>query len=153
MERLEGSLRRALRGAGVPDAGALAAVTRAWPDAVGPAIARAAWPQRIARDGTLHVTTVSSTWSFELARMEEEVRAKLRAAIGDTTPPSLRFAPGPVPSPGEDERPPRAVPSPSPEDDVRAASLSAAIEDPELREAVRRAVAASLAAARADRAV
>lgn len=153
MERLEGSLRRALRSAGVPDAGALAVVTRAWPGAVGPAIARAAWPQRIARDGTLHVTTISSTWSFELARMEEEVRARLREAIGDTTPPSLRFAPGPVPSPGEDEQPPRAVPSPSPEDNARAASLSAAIEDPELREAVRRAAAASLAAARDDRAV
>ena len=99
MERLDGTVRRALRGAGVPDAGALAAVTRAWPDAVGAAIARAAWPQRIARDGTLHVTTVSSTWAFELGRMEEDVRGKLRALVGDATPPSLRFAPGPVPSP------------------------------------------------------
>ena len=78
MERLDGSVRRALRGAGVPDAGVLAAVTRAWPDAVGPAIARAAWPQRVARDGTLHITAESSTWAFELGRLEEEIRAKLR---------------------------------------------------------------------------
>ena len=153
MERLDGSVRRALRAAGVPDAGALAAVTAAWPAAVGPAIARAAWPQRLARDGTLHVTTVSSTWAFELARMEAEVRAKLREAVGEETPPALRFAPGPVPSPGADESPPRAAPEPSPEDDARAASLSAGIEDPELREAVRRAAAASLSAARAGRAV
>ena len=77
----------------------LAAVTRAWPAAVGQAIARAAWPQRIARDGTLHVTTVSSTWAFELGRMEEEVRKKLELELGDQTPPALRFAAGPVPSP------------------------------------------------------
>ena len=62
MERLDGSVRGALRRAGVPDAGALAEVTRAWPEAVGDGIARAAWPQRLARDGTLHVTTVSATW-------------------------------------------------------------------------------------------
>jgi hypothetical protein len=153
MERLDGSVRRALRGAGVPDAGVLAAVTRAWPDAVGPAIARAAWPQRVARDGTLHVTTVSSTWAFELGRMEDEIRAKLHAAIGDATPSTLRFAAGPVPSPGEDDLPLPSVAPPTPEDDARAAALSAGIDDPDLRAAVRRAAAASLAAARDGRAV
>ena len=153
MERLDGSVRRALRGAGVPDAGVLAAVTRAWPSAVGPAIARAAWPQRLARDGTLHVTTVSSTWAFELGRMEAEIREKLRAAAGDATPPALRFAVGPVPAPGEDDRPPRTAPSPTPEEHALATALSASIDDPELRDAVRRAAAASLAAARDDRGV
>ena len=153
MERLDGSVRRALRGAGVPDAGVLAAVTRAWPDAVGPAIARAAWPQRLARDGTLHITAESSTWAFELGRLEEEIRGKLRAELGDATPPILRFAPGPVPSPGADDHEPQAVAPPTPEDDAQAASLSAGIDDPALREAVRRAAAASLSAARAGRAV
>jgi hypothetical protein len=52
MERLGDDVRGALRGVGVPDAGALARVTTAWPTAVGPAIARAAWPLRITRDGT-----------------------------------------------------------------------------------------------------
>lgn len=151
MERLDGSVRRALRGAGVPDAGVLAAVTRAWPSAVGPAIARAAWPQRVARDGTLHVTTVSSTWAFELGRMEEEVRAKLHAELGDATPPALRFRPGPVPSPGGDERAPAGAPPPTAEEDALATALAASIDDPELRDAVRRAAAASLAAARSDR--
>jgi len=154
MERLDGSVRRALRGAGVPDAGVLAAVTRAWPAAVGPAVARAAWPQRVARDGTLHVTTVSSTWAFELGRMEDEVRAKLREELGDATPPALRFRPGPVPAPGEDDdRAPAGAPPPSPEEDAIAASVASAIDDPALREAVRRAAAASLAAARDDRGV
>jgi len=153
MERLDGSVRRALRGAGVPDAGVLAAVTRAWPEAVGPAIARAAWPQRVARDGTLHITAESSTWAFELGRLEEEIRAKLVPALGDATPPTLRFAPGPVPSPGADDHEPQPVPPPTPEDDARAALLTAEIDDPALREAVRRAAAASLSAARDGRAV
>jgi hypothetical protein len=125
-------------------------VTRAWPDAVGPAIAAAAWPQRLARDGTLHVTTTSSTWAFELDRMGEEVLAKLRAALGDATPPAVRFAPGPVPSGGPADEPPRHV-EPTPADVEQAGSVSAGITDPDLREAVRRAVAASLAAARHDR--
>ena len=153
MERLDGSVRRALRGAGVPDAGVLAAVTRAWPEAVGPAIARAAWPQRVARDGTLHITAESSTWAFELGRLEEEIRAKLRPELGDATPPALRFAPGPVPSPGADDDDPQPVPPPTPEDDARAALLTAEIDDSTLREAVRRAAAASLSAARDGRAV
>ena len=151
MERLDGSVRRALRGAGVPDAGTLAAVTRAWPEAVGGGIARAAWPQRIGRDGTLHVTTVSSTWAFELQRMEDEIRAKLEAAVGEATPPALRFATGPVPSPDADPSvPPRQL-SPTSADEAEASSLSAGIEDPGLREAVRRAAAASLARGRDGR--
>ena len=153
MERLDGSLRRALSSAGVPDAGVLAEVTRAWPDAVGPGIARAAWPQRLARDGTLHVTTASSTWAFELGRMEEELLAKLRPALGDETPPALRFAPGPVPAPGQETTAPPARLEPTAEESAEAASLSASVEDPKLRHAVRTAVAASLAAARHGRAV
>lgn len=153
MERLDGTVRRALRGVGVPDAGTLAQVTNAWPEAVGPAIARAAWPQRISRDGTLHVNAVSSTWAFELGRMVEEIQTKLRARIGDATPAEIRFAPGPVPEPGPSERPASQRSVPTPADESMAASLSAEIDDPGLREAVHRAVAASLAATRDDRAV
>lgn len=151
MERLDGTVRKALRRAGVPDAGVLAEVTRAWPAAVGPAVARAAWPQRVARDGTLHVTTVSSTWAFELGRLAEDVLARLRQELGDVTPPALRFAPGPVPSAAAVPEAPRPVASATPGDEAEAAAVAAAIEDPELRAAVRRAVAASLAAARGDR--
>jgi hypothetical protein len=153
MERLDGSLRRALSSAGVPDAGVLAEATRAWPDAVGPGIARAAWPQRLARDGTLHVTTTSATWAFELGRMEAELLAKLRPVLGDDTPPALRFAPGPVPAPGPEAAGPPTRLEPTAAEVAEAASLSASVEDPELREAVRAAVAASLAAARHDRGV
>jgi hypothetical protein len=153
MERLDGSVRRALRSSGVPDAGLLAEVTRAWPDAVGPAIARAAWPQRLGRDGTLHVTAVSSTWAFELGRMEAEIREKLEARLGESTPPALRFVAGPVPAPPAAEEAPERPPAPSPEEASTAAALAAGIADPALREAVRRAAAASLARARGGRLV
>ena len=151
MERLDGTVRRALRRVGVPDAGLLAEVTEAWPAAVGAPIARAAWPQRLARDGTLHVTVVSATWAFELGHLEADLRERLRGQLGDRTPPALRFAPGPVPSPGEVERTVTPLPPASPEEDAEALRLSAPIGDSDLREAVRRAVAASLVAARSDR--
>jgi hypothetical protein len=85
--------------------------------------------------------------------MEREIHAKLHAAIGDATPPALRFAPGPVPSPGGETR--AAVPpvSPTPAEMSEADVVSAAIDDPGLRDAVRRTVAAGLARGRADRGV
>ena len=153
MERLDGSLRRALRASGVPDAGVLAQVTRAWPEAVGSAIARSAWPQRLGRDGTLHVTTVSSTWAFELGRMEADIRAKLAVLLGDATPPALRFATGLVPAPPAPEEAPGEAPAPTAEEAAEATALAARIEDPGLREAVRRAAAAGLARGRGNRSV
>ena len=99
MERLDGAVRGALRGAGVPDAGALADVTRLWPAVVGDAIARASWPQRISRDGTLQVAAASSTWAFELGLLADQILAKLAAEIGSGAPTAIRFAPGPVPAP------------------------------------------------------
>lgn len=153
MERLDGSVRRALRRVGVPDAGVLAAVTEAWPAAVGGPIARAAWPQRIARDGTLHVTVVSSAWAFELGLLEADLRERLREHLGDRTPPSLRFAPGPVPSPGAVDREVAPLAPPTSAEEAEATRLSSAIDDEGLRDAVRRAVSASLVAARSDRAL
>ena len=100
MERLEGSLRGALRGAGVPDAGALADVVRVWPEAVGDAIARAAWPQRIARDGTLLVAATSATLGVRArpARARRSSRSSPRRS-GTGAPTAIRFARAPCPSP------------------------------------------------------
>jgi predicted nucleic acid-binding Zn ribbon protein len=49
-----------------------------WPDAVGPEIARNAWPARLARDGTLHVHARDSIWAFELTSRAEEIRDRSR---------------------------------------------------------------------------
>jgi hypothetical protein len=153
MERLEGSLRGALKGAGVPDAGALADVVRVWPAAVGDAIARAAWPQRIGRDGTLLVATTSSSWAFELGLLAEEILAKLSAAVGEGSPAAIKFCPGPVPSPPAPVRGAAAATPPQADAATRelAAELTRGMTDEELRATIARAAAASLSRGAADR--
>jgi hypothetical protein len=151
VKRLGDDARRLLDAAGVPGAAEISAVNAVWRACVGEAIAKAAWPRRIARDGTLHVATLSSTWAFELDRLSGEIRQRLRDVLGDDAPPSLRFAPGPVPELGpDDEAPEPALEIPS-EARSQGARIAAGIEDSELRDLVARAAAASLARARSDR--
>jgi hypothetical protein len=134
-----------------PAAG-MAELLAAWPDAVGEGIARNAWPARIGRDGTLHVAVTSSAWAFELGAHAAEILGRLRDAVGDAAPAALRFTPGPVPEPEreEPELAPAAVPKPTPGELAEAERAAASIEDPQLRELVRRAAAASLATTRDD---
>ena len=112
MERLDGSLRRALRvGRGArrrrPRRGDAGVARRGRPG-----IAAAAWPQRLARDGTLHVNDGVVDLGLR-ARPDGRggPREAPRLPSGTATPPALRFAPGPVPSPGPAERPSRRVSS------------------------------------------
>jgi predicted nucleic acid-binding Zn ribbon protein len=127
--------------------GAMAEIVRAWPAAVGDAIARNAWPARVARDGTLHVATSSSAWAFELGLLEADIRGRLASALGADAPKGLRFALGRLPEPEspkpdpERGRPPR----PSSDDRREAERVAATIEDENLRKVVARAAAASLA--------
>lgn len=151
MERLGDDATRLLAAAGAPRADALAAIVGAWPAAVGEAVAKNAWPQRIARDGTLHVATMSSAWAFELDRLGSEVLERLREALGEGAPPALRFAPGPVPEPPAPSLPPVSrTPRPGPDQLRAGAEAAAAIDDAEFRALVARAAAASLALAAAD---
>ena len=151
MRRIADEVDRELRRFG-PVAG-MTDVVSAWPSAVGEAIARNAWPARLARDGTLHVSTSSSAWAFELAQLAPTVLGRLRASLGDRAPEAIRFAPGrlpelgsPPPSPGRTA--PAAV---TDVDRERAAELVAPIDNEELRALVARAAAASLASTAADR--
>jgi hypothetical protein len=127
--------------------GDLGAIVAAWPAAVGPAIAENAWPARLARDGTLTVATSSSVWAFELTKLEETLRDRLLAAVGEKAPPRLRFAPGRIPSPAAESTPEasRNAPNVTAADRRRAAELVGELDDEELRELVVRAAAASLA--------
>jgi hypothetical protein len=129
-------------------------IVEAWPGAVGPTIARNAWPARIARDGTLHVATSSASWAFELAQLEPEVLKRLRAATGKDAPPKLRFAVGKLPELGPDDgdRDEPTPVTPGPEELRKAAELTAAIGDEELRKVVAKAAAQSLARSGDDRA-
>ena len=147
MDRLGDDVRAQLARFG-PQA-AIGQIAEAWPDAVGERIARNAWPARIARDGTLHVHTSSSTWAFEL----EHLTSTICERLGELAPPKLRFAPGPLPEPetlslGEA---PRDVPRPTAADRDTAAGLTAEIGDEKLRKLVARAAAASLSRARSSR--
>jgi hypothetical protein len=115
-------------------------VLAAWERAVGEEIARNAWPARFQRDGTLVVHAKDAIWGFELGH-----RA---AAISERLPgrPTLTFVVGPLPEPGLASAPaaPQAPPVTLAQQE-QAAAWAAGIEDPELRKAVARAAAASLA--------
>ena len=115
-----------------------------WPAAVGEAIARKAWPARIAKDGTVHVNTADSIWAFELGQQAREIAGRLEV-------PGVRFAPGPLPE--ADEERARPALEPTPEEDERARALATAISDEMLRESVQKAVRLSLARERRDRPV
>jgi hypothetical protein len=153
MERIGREVERELARGGSRDAIPLAALTAAWPEVVGDAIARKAWPLRIARDGTLHVATSSATWANELGFLAEEIIERLRARLGPDAPSRLMCAAGPVPESAADEPEPSVEPPPEipAEIGAEADSAASAIDDPELRELVARAARASLLRARSGR--
>jgi hypothetical protein len=147
-EPLDATVRRELDrlGGGPPGAAGIGAIVEVWPQAVGEAIARNAWPARIARDGTLVVHAASSAWAFELSQLEGEVRA----GLGDRAPARIKFVVGPVleqapeaPQSVTKER--RSIPEPTPSQARLAAEIAAEIDDSALRELVARAAAAALA--------
>ena len=67
----------------------LAAVQRAWPDAVGDGVAAQAEPTA-ERDGVVTVTCASAVWAQELDLMAPEVVARLNAALGAESVRALR---------------------------------------------------------------
>jgi hypothetical protein len=140
MDRVGGDVKRELGRFG--PASGMAPLVEAWSAAVGPEIARNAWPARLARDGTLHVHTQDSIWAFELTTRAEEIRARL----GKVAPRRLAFAPGPLPEPplASVEEVRKRPPGPTPEHVAKAESLARGIRDEELRKVVAKAAAASL---------
>lgn len=153
MERIGEAVERQLARSGGGTVLALAEITAVWPEAVGEAVARQAWPLRVGRDGTLHVATVSSTWAFELDRLAPEIESRLSALAGAAAPKKLRFRVGPVPEPGAPAETSERVdepPRPTPETESEAAALAAEIEDPELRDLIARTARASLTVARIE---
>jgi hypothetical protein len=145
MERIDSDVRRELGRFGPP--GSIARLVEIWAETVGEAIARNAWPARVARDGTLHVNTSSSAWTFELSQLAPTILERLQETAGDAAPRRLRFAPGNLPEPAVEEAvtglAQRVVPSAA---HLEAAGrLTAEIADENLRKIVQRAAAASLA--------
>jgi hypothetical protein len=144
MERITGQVKQELSRFGAQ--GAMPAIVEAWPEAVGPMLAANAWPARIARDGTLHVNTSSSTWAFELGQLAGEIVAKLAQRLGEKAPKSLRFAVGHLPEPVVEASAQARTEAPEPSAEAlrAAATMAAEIEDEELRKKVEKAVALGL---------
>jgi Dna[CI] antecedent, DciA len=119
----------------------------AWPAAVGAHIARAAWPARFQRDGTLVVHTRDAIWAFELTQRAAEIQERLDGVA------ALKFVPGPLPEAPAEQ--PQATPKgslePTFEQSRQAAKWTAEIADEDLRKIVTKAVAMSLARAPNDR--
>jgi hypothetical protein len=145
-EPIGDGIRRELRRFG-PE-GTLADVVSAWPAAVGPAIAANAWPARVTRDGALHVATSSSAWAFELTQLADSVLAQLQEHVPADCPAALRFAVGPLPERGSEPSSSEIVSKPTHAALTAGRRIAESIGDDELREAVARAAAASLAASR-----
>jgi Dna[CI] antecedent, DciA len=144
MEPVGDEIRAELRRIGA-DSGA-GDLVGAWPAAVGEEIARNAWPARTQPDGTLVVHVRDSIWGFELTQRAAEIAERLPGH------PRLKFVPGPLP-----DTTPEKVFEPrveaTPEQAQEAALLAAAIDDPDLREYVAKAIKASLARPPDDRSV
>jgi hypothetical protein len=143
VDPLADQLRRELQSLGPNHA--MSATVAAWPDAVGPEIARNAWPARFQRDGTLVVHTTDSIWAFELGHRSAQITERLPGR------PPLKFLPGPLPEPAAAEDAPSPPPAATLEQQRQAEEWAASIEDEGLREAVAKAAAASLAARSAVR--
>jgi predicted nucleic acid-binding Zn ribbon protein len=68
----------------------LAGVQSEWEQACGPRVAAEAQPVS-EREGVITVTCRSATWAQELDMMQDELRGRLNAALGDDRLKGLRF--------------------------------------------------------------
>jgi predicted nucleic acid-binding Zn ribbon protein len=116
-----------------------------WREAVGDQVAANSLPTRRSGDA-LVVHCASAAWASELTLLERHVLRRL-SALADPAPARLRFEVGDVEAPDlEPAAPSRpAMEPPGPRERAQAAELAGAITDPELRQAVERAIAAGLA--------
>jgi hypothetical protein len=145
MEPVGEGIREELRRLGA-DSSAAPDQNEAWLAAVGPEIARNAWPARTQADGTLVVHVRDAIWGFELSQQAPEIAARLPGR------PRLRFVPGPLPAESRVE-PPAARPEPTPDQVREAEEMTAPIADRELRESVAKVIKAALVQQPHDRSV
>ena len=145
MEPVGEGIREELRRLGA-DSSAAPDQNDAWLAAVGPDIARNAWPARTQADGTLIVHVRDAIWGFELSQQAPEIAQRLPGR------PRLRFVPGPLPEDIPEELP-AVLPEPTAEQSREAEELTASISDQKLRESVAKVIKAALVHPRYDRPV
>ena len=143
MERVGEGVRGELQRLGA-DSAASVDQNDAWLAAVGPEIARNAWPARTQADGTLVVHVRDAIWGFELTQQAEEIRARIPGT------PRLKFVPGELPD-GSLAEPSPVQPEPTLEQTREVEEMTASIDDPDLRESVAKVIKAALVRDRNDR--
>ena len=127
---------------------ALTVHRRVWEQAVGPRIGNRTEPVKLER-GVLLVRVATSAWASELSLLAEGIVAALRTRKVDVS--SIRFIVGRLSTDAATSHKPANVP-PQPDAELPGAiaALVERIDSPELREALARAAAWSLAAARSE---
>lgn len=111
----------------------VAAIARRWPEAVGEAIAREAWPARLTPDGELVVHASGAVWASELSISPASCRAVSRPSGSRRRPGSASRS---ARSRGGAIRMRHRRRKTAPPNDPRAERWTESIRDPELREAV-----------------
>jgi len=118
------------------------AIAREWTAIVGEMIARHSQPDRISyasrqrTDGLLHLRVDHSAMATELQHLEPQLLERINGYFGYKAVAKLRFIHGPIAESGEDDAPrPKKAPPPS---NPRVASEVAAIDDADLRDALKR---------------
>ncbi|HHL40588.1 MAG TPA: DUF721 domain-containing protein [Deltaproteobacteria bacterium] len=118
-------------------------VRKAWPGAVGEAIARNAEPARL-MGSTLHVTVGSASLATELRFHQSDIMEKLNALVGEKVVSTIRFRHGavrPRPTAPADAPAPRRLTG---REEELVEETASKVADPALRELVRRAMKKSL---------
>lgn len=118
------------------------AVLTDWEQIVGPVLARATVPERIAypqgerSEGTLHLRVGTSSLALELQHLEPQMIERINSHFGYRAVARLRILQGPV----KRAEPPKAKSKPAfaPEKRQALERKLAAIEDPELKAALRK---------------
>ena len=87
--RKAGEAFRVARDRAAPKTG-LASVQAAWAEALGERLAEVAQPVS-ERTGTLTVECADSVWAHELDLMQEQLLERLREALGERAPETLKF--------------------------------------------------------------
>lgn len=132
---LSGVMQESLAGLGLAERLREAEIWRIWPDIVGEVLASRAYPVRII-NGTLTVAVSSAPWMQELRFMTAMMKEKLNSCLGAEVVREIVLKAGRV------EKPPAEVPDEiitvlplTPHQLSLIEAQSAAIEDPETRQA------------------
>jgi hypothetical protein len=142
-------IRKVAKREGIPLQAADLRLLAFWDRAVGPQVAAQTYPQDIRR-GILQVRVSSSVWMHQLQFLKEDILRKLRDVMGSDEVKGLRFSIGEIPRPAaapKREAPPREILGTSllKARDRRLIDESlAVVEDPELRELLKRVMTKDL---------